>query len=89
MEVSEREIQPPSKKQKVENDDGGSNVAVNASEPLSKEQIYKNMHLRMVIKENHGSSIWAVEPNWVDVRFQNLIATVGGTQVMKKKEQTK
>src|SRR5690348_16366358 len=83
-------VQQSSKRQKLEaipNDSSSSSslkidtAAADNDLVISQEHIFKNMRLKMLIKENHGAAIHRIVPNWIDVRFQNLVATVGGEQV--------
>jgi hypothetical protein len=84
-------VQQSSKRQKLEaipNDSSSASslkidtaAAADNDLVISQEHIFKNMRLKMLIKENHGAAIHRIVPNWIDVRFQNLVATVGGEQV--------
>ena len=64
--------------------DNDNRVIVNhgLSEKREINNFYlKNMHLKAIIKENHGKEITQIQTNCVDVRYQNLVVTVGMNQV--------
>lgn len=80
------------KKRKLEeeesNGNGHNESAQNGVKKQKEEEVVvdtevmmKNMHLKTIIKENHGKEIHQIAICTIIPEYSNLVATVGDTQV--------